>query len=167
MATIVSSVFKKNNLQPDGTRQVIEDHEDSTGKFHRRSRYAPVGADVAADMAAYAATLPADLAIQEEETNLQGLFDGRLLPADLTFDWTDSGDEVKLVCTAFMQMDPQESISLRPAVSGYTNRQIADAGFTAAERDRIQARAAGVMSIESQINQRRGDKEVFFGARLI
>ena len=162
MATIVSSVFGRNSLQKSGIRQILEWHTDSTGKVHRRARRIPGGNDADAEMAAYAATLPVDLAAQEEETNLQGLFNGTLLPADLTFDWTDSGDEVKLVCISFMKMDIVTAIPIRPTIDRYTNGQIG-AFFTAQERIRIRSHAGGLLAIEAQINQWNDDKEVRLG----
>ncbi len=161
---IVSSVFRRNSLQPSGVRQIVEHHADHVGMLHMRSRYAPAGDDVDAKMAAYAASLPDELAVMEEQQNLQHLYNGGD-PAELKFDWTDSGDEVKLVCIVFMQAGIENSIPLRPTVSGYSNAEIT-AFFTNPERQRIQSHAGGLLAIEAQIQQFNADKEVFFDIDL-
>lgn len=147
---IVNSYINMNQTQPDGTLRVTEFHVDHIGNHHPHRYRARANADVDQNMADYAATLPDQLAVWELESAEVALENGTP-PEDITLDHQNQRRFVRPLINVLMSANTTDALPLAKYVDANLNDAAIVAEFSAAVRDRVNARIAGLLPIEAAL----------------
>ena len=105
---ITASEIVSQGVQRDGRKSVIERHTDHLGAVHQRVWLAPIGADLAAALAAWALKLGEDLQAGEISRNVGAVVsDGRL--AVYSLDYSTAAQNFAALREAYAERDARRS----------------------------------------------------------